>query len=110
MNQNHRGGAEARDVRAGRTGPGGPADGTGSGRHGLAVQCVRETRSSAWVRLSRGRVEAFAALAAFVLLCIVVLSAASRLVEPDDYAYRASIVAITQGHFLTLSTAQVDRL
>ena len=27
--------------------------------------------------------------------------------EPDDYAYRASIVAITQGHFLTLTTAQV---
>ena len=30
--------------------------------------------------------------------------------EPDDYAYRASIVAITEGHFLTLSTAQVDPL
>ena len=54
--------------------------------------------------------EVFAALAAFAVLCIVVLSAASRLVEPDDYAYRASIVAITQGHFLTLSTPQVDRL
>jgi hypothetical protein len=54
-------------------------------------------------------VEVFAALAAFAVLCIVVLSAASRLVEPDDYAYRASIVAITQGHFLTLSTSQVDR-
>src|SRR5208282_5757134 len=37
-------------------------------------------------------------------------SVASRLVEPDDYAYRASIVAMTQGHFLTLSTAQADRL
>ena len=44
------------------------------------------------------------------MLCIVVLSSGSRLVEPDDYAYRASIVAITQGHLLTLSTAQVDRL
>jgi hypothetical protein len=39
-----------------------------------------------------------------------VLSVACRLVEPDDYAYRASIVAIAQGHFLTFSTAQVDRL
>jgi len=55
-------------------------------------------------------VEAFVALAAFAVLCAVVLSSASRLVEPDDYAYRASIVAITQGHFLTLSTAQADRL
>ena len=27
--------------------------------------------------------------------------------EPDDYAYRASIVALTDGHRLTLSTAQV---
>ena len=54
--------------------------------------------------------EAFVALAAFAVLCAVVLSSASRLVEPDDYAYRASIVAITQGHFLTLSTAQADRL
>ena len=60
--------------------------------------------------MSRERAEGFAALAAFAVLCIVVLSVASRLVEPDDYAYRASIVAITQGHFLTLSTAQADRL
>ena len=60
--------------------------------------------------MSRERAEGFAALAAFAVLCMIVLSVASRLVEPDDYAYRASIVAITQGHFLTLSTAQADRL
>ena len=60
--------------------------------------------------MSRDRAEAFVALAAFAVLCVLVLSVASQLVEPDDYAYRASIVAITQGHFLTLSTAQVDRL
>jgi hypothetical protein len=53
------------------------------------------------------RMEIFLALAAFAVLCLVVLSAAPYLVEPDDYAYRASIVAMTQGHFLTLSTAQV---
>jgi hypothetical protein len=64
-----------------------------------------EARPWAWVRVSRGRREAFVALAAFAVLCVVVLSVASRLVEPDDYAYRASIVAVTQGHFLTLSTA-----
>ncbi len=76
----------------------------------LMAQAGDEVRPRAWVRVSRDRVEAFVALAAFAVLCVVVLSSASRLVEPDDYAYRASIVAITQGHFLTLSTAQVDRL
>ena len=69
-----------------------------------------EARPSAWIRVSRDRAEALIALAAFAVLCVLVLSVASQLVEPDDYAYRASIVAITQGHFLTLSTAQADRL
>jgi hypothetical protein len=50
------------------------------------------------------------ALVAFAVLCTMALSFAPRLVEPDDYAYRASIVAMTEGHFLTLSTAQVDAL
>jgi hypothetical protein len=50
------------------------------------------------------------AAAAFAVLCIAVLTAAPRLAEPDDYAYRASIVAITDGHFLTLSTGQVRAL
>src|ERR1035438_5056098 len=76
----------------------------------LMARASDEVRPSAWVRVSRDRAEAFVALAAFAVLCLVVLSSASRLVEPDDYAYRASIVGITQGHFLTLSTAQADRL
>ena len=76
----------------------------------LTVRASDEARPWAWVRVSRDRAEAFVALAAFAVLCLVVLSVASRLVEPDDYAYRASIVAITQGHFLSLSAAQVDRL
>jgi hypothetical protein len=63
---------------------------------------------SAWA--GRDRVAAGAALAAFAVLCVLALSFAPRLVEPDDYAYRASIVAMTQGHFLTLSTAQVNAL
>jgi hypothetical protein len=46
------------------------------------------------------------AVAAFAALCAVVLPAAPQAAEPDDGAYRASIVAITEGHFLTLSTAQ----
>jgi hypothetical protein len=74
------------------------------------VQVGPEAGPSAWVRASRGRAEAFVALAAFAVLCLLALSIASQLVEPDDFAYRASTVAITQGHFLTLSTAQADRL
>src|ERR1017187_4664666 len=59
---------------------------------------------------SRGRLEILLALAAFAVLCIVVLTVAPQLVEPDDYAYRASIVAMTQGHFLSLSAAQFHAL
>jgi hypothetical protein len=54
-------------------------------------------------RVSRvGRGEALAAGLAFAALCAVVLMKSPQLLEPDDYAYRASIVALTQGHlFLT---------
>ena len=55
-------------------------------------------------------VEAALAVAAFAALCVVVLSVAPQIAEPDDGAYRASIVAMTEGHFLTLSTAQVETL
>jgi hypothetical protein len=50
------------------------------------------------------------ALAAFATLCVVVLTVAPQSAEPDDGAYRASIVAMTRGHFLTLSTAQAEAL
>ena len=40
----------------------------------------------------------------------MVLSVAPQTAEPDDGAYRASIVAMTEGHFLTLSTAQAETL
>jgi hypothetical protein len=46
------------------------------------------------------------AVAAFGALCAVVLRVAPQAAEPDDGAYRASIVAITEGHFLTLSHSQ----
>ena len=46
----------------------------------------------------------------FAVLCVVVLRTAPQLLEPDDFAYRGSVVAMTQGHFLTLSTAQVNAL
>jgi hypothetical protein len=56
-------------------------------------------------------VEAALAAAAFVALCVLVLSFAPQLgVEPDDGAYRASIVAMAEGDFLTLSSAQVNAL
>jgi hypothetical protein len=61
------------------------------------------------IRLAR--VEAVLAVASFAVLCAVVLSVAPQLgVEPDDGAYRASIVAMTEGHFLTLTSAQVHVL
>jgi len=56
------------------------------------------------------RAEATLALAAFAALCVVVLSVAPRPAEPDDGAYRASIVAMTDGHFLTLSARQAAHL
>ncbi len=63
------------------------------------------------VRASRpGWAEITFAATAFAVLCIAVLSVAPQLVEPDDYAYRGSIVAMTQGHFLTLSAAQFHAL
>jgi hypothetical protein len=56
-------------------------------------------------------VEAVLAVAAFAALCAVVLPVAPQLgVEPDDGAYRASIVAMTEGYFLTLSSAQTNAL
>jgi hypothetical protein len=50
------------------------------------------------------------AAAAFAVLCVLVLRAAPYLPEPDDNAYRASIVAMTDGHFFTLSGAQSHAL
>ncbi len=72
--------------------PGGRPDGGGRGGRGLD-----------WL-------EAGLAVAAFTVLCILVLRVTPQLVEPDDYAYRASIVAMTEGHFLTLSGAQMQAL
>lgn len=48
--------------------------------------------------------------AAFAVLCVLVLRAVPYLPEPDDYAYRASIVAMTDGHFFALSGAQAHAL
>jgi hypothetical protein len=55
-------------------------------------------------------VEVGLAAVAFAVLCVVVLSVAPQRAEPDDYAYQASIVAMTEGESLTLSTAQANAL
>lgn len=51
------------------------------------------------------RADVVLAIAAFLDLCIAVLLRAPQLLEPDDFAYRASIVALSRGHIL-LSNAQ----
>jgi hypothetical protein len=49
------------------------------------------------------------ALVGFVVFAVIVLSKAAALLEPDDYAYRASIVALSHGHIL-LTNAQYINL
>jgi hypothetical protein len=61
-------------------------------------------------RVGLAWVEAALAAAAFAAMCAIVLSVSPQSAEPDDGAYRASIVAMTEGHFLTLSTAQAEAL
>jgi hypothetical protein len=56
-------------------------------------------------RLPLPSLEVVVAVIAFVGLCAAVLTRATQLLEPDDYAYRASIVALTQGH-IALTQAQ----
>jgi hypothetical protein len=73
----------------------GRADRAGSG----AGRSVREV----WV-------EAALAVLAFAALCAVVLAvgAPQKGAEPDDGAYHLSIVAVTMGDYLTLSSAQLN--
>jgi hypothetical protein len=79
-------------------------EGVLSSRDELAVPpCARHGIRLVWI-------EGMLAVAAFAALCAVVLRVAPQAAEPDDGAYRASIVAITEGHFLTLSNAQAVTL
>ncbi len=50
--------------------------------------------------------EALLAAVAFAALCAIILPVAPQAAEPDDGAYHASIVAIAEGHPLTVSKAQ----
>jgi hypothetical protein len=72
--------------------------------------CADRVRPGARRGIRAAWPEAALAAAAFAALCAVVLSVAAQAAEPDDGAYRASIVAITEGHFLTLSRAQAETL
>jgi hypothetical protein len=58
-------------------------------------------------RTGRGRAEILIAVAAFAVLCVVALTVRTRFLFPDAVAYQASIIAMTQGHFLTLSSSQL---
>jgi hypothetical protein len=68
-----------------------------------AVRGARRGLRPVWV-------EAALAAAVFAALCVVVLSVAPQIAEPDDGAYHHSIVAITMGDFLSLSGAQLNAL
>ena len=54
--------------------------------------------------LGPGRAEILIAVAAFAVLCVVALSVRTLFLEPDDNAYQASIIAMTQGRSSSLSS------
>jgi hypothetical protein len=56
-----------------------------------------------------GRAEVLVAVVAFAALCVAVLTRTVQLLEPDDYAYRASIIALTRGH-LSLGNTEYQAL
>jgi hypothetical protein len=109
MNDDSASGADG-DVASARVKDTGPALGA------VLPGWVAGRRTVSTVPGGLGRVTSLAwleivlASAAFAALCVVTLSVAPQLMEPDDYAYRASITGITQGYFLTLSTAQAHAL
>ncbi len=77
----------------------------------VAQSQTRPRRARAgWGQVGWGRAEIIWAAVAFAVLCLAVLIFKPQLVEPDDYAYQTSIVGITEGHWLTLSTAQAQAL
>src|SRR5262245_48493598 len=88
--------------------PGHEADGVGSGRVTALVPTAGVARPGA--RSLWDVAEACLAVAVFAVLCGLVFRASPYLPEPDDYAYRASIVAMTDGHVFTLTGAQAHAL
>lgn len=77
----------------------------------LEREHARRTAGASDPAKALAAVEAILAVVAFAVLCAVVLSTAPpQGVEPDDGAYQASTVAMTEGYFLTLSSAQINAL
>src|SRR5580692_7778023 len=66
---------------------------------------MSELRVDAPARARVTRSELWTAVGIFVAWCVAVLVRSPMLLEPDDYAYRASIVALSEGHLL-LTNAQ----
>jgi hypothetical protein len=75
---------------------------------GASLRVEDPAAESPPARLGRG--EVLVALVAFGALCVAVLTRAVQLLEPDDLAYRASIVALTHGHLLTLTNTEYQAL
>ena len=69
----------------------------------------RAAIAAARARVARPRVEIVVVVLVFAAFCAVVLAKGAQMLEPDDYAYRASIVALTHGHLL-LTTTQYNAL
>ncbi len=83
--------------------------GAASGGQATGQQPASAAAGGAGRGTALARLEVMLAVAAFAVLCAVALRVAPQL-NADGYAYRASIVAMTDGHFLTLSTAEVQAL
>jgi hypothetical protein len=57
-----------------------------------------------------GQAEVLVAVLTFAAMCVAVLVRSAQLLEPDDFAYRASIIALTHGHLLSLTNAEYQAL
>jgi len=74
-------------------------------RTGLSLnQFTRPVATSETGERSPLATEVAVAAGVFVAMCVVVLMRSPQLLEPDDYAYRASIIALSQGHLLLTNT------
>jgi len=73
-----------------------------------SVHAIDPTAEKPPRRLGRGK--ALLAVVAFAAMCVAVLARSTQLLEPDDYAYRASIIASTQGHLLSLTNTEYQAL